>query len=1071
MWLTKLAISRRVTIAMFIVALVIMGFVGLSKMPWDLNPNVDFPIVSVTIPYPGASPEEIEQRVVRPVEDQVSVINGVDRVSSAAQENIGSITIRFRYGTDVDVAAADVRDALDRTRAEFPDDVKAPSIFKLDIGAMPVATLGIVGNRPPRDLRQMVEDTIKPILGQVPGVAAVSITGGEQREIQVVADRERLDAAHISISDLAGQLRGQNLDVPAGNIKEGVRDYAVRAQGQFQSMDEIRNLIIDTPRGNVPLRDLAEVLDTVAEPSSLARTNGAAAVGVAILKQSNANTVAVVDGVKKKLDLLMGIAGKPGQLPQDIKAIISYDSSDRVKEAIYDVRDSLLWGALLAALVVFLFLHNFRGTIIVALAIPTCILMTFLPIGMGLGFTLNMMVMLGLALSVGILVDDSIVVLENIDRHLQMGEQPATAAYNGRTEIGAAAVALTSVDVVVYVPVAMMGGIVGQFFYSFGITVFTCTIFSLLVAFTLTPMLASAWYQRTDRRKEHRQGLWSRFFAAFDRTYASFEAAYLRLLKPAIRHPFITVGIGYGVLIVVFMLIGPRLGFEFFPRSDAGFLNISVETAVGTRIEETDRIVGGLEKRLLDKQKYPEVSDLATTVGQGAGSFGGAGDVGGRFGTISLTLSRKKERVSQGQRSDLELAADLRKDFASIPSATIKVTPGSSMGPGGADLEYNVLSDDRDALDLAAGQLVAALKQIPGLFYVDVSSKPGRPEINARIDRLRAADRGLTVAQISAALRTAFAGDTSSKYREAGDEYDLRVQFRQFDRSRISDVANLFVGMTEGKHGATKEPVRLRDVADITMSSGPSRIERYNRQRNTTVSAYLTPDLPAGKAQKLVEEASSKIKVPGVTFAWTGDVQMMGESFGYMGQAFLLSIILVYLVTAALYNSVLEPLNVMLTLPMALVGAFVGLYVCHMNISVVAMIGFIMLMGIVGKNAILVVDYTNTLRKRGMTRLEALETAGPHRMQPVLMTSVAMIMGMVPTAIAVNEGSEWRSPMAVAVIFGVALSTLLSLVVVPASYCIWDSVEDFFTNAAGKLVKRLGGPTEQEREIGGDDNG
>lgn len=1065
MWLTKLAISRRVTISMFIVALVIMGLVGLSKMPWDLNPQVDFPMVSVTIPYPGASPQEIEQRVVRPVEDQVSVINNVDRVQSESQENIGSVTIRFRYGTDVDVAAADVRDALDRTRGQFPDDVEAPSIYKLDIGGMPILTMGIMGNRPPRDLRKMVEDVIKPVLGQVPGVAAVSVTGGEQREIQIVADRDRLDAAQISVSELANQLRSQNLDVPSGNIKEGVRDYAVRALGQFTSMDEIRNLYIDTPRGNIPLRDLADVLDTVAEPSSIARTNGKPAVGISILKQSDANTVSVADGVKRKLEFLLGTDKRAGTLPRDIKSVVSYDASQRVREAIYDVRDALMWGALLAALVVFLFLHNFRGTIIVALAIPTCIIATFLPIGMGLGFTLNMMVMLGLALSVGILVDDSIVVLENIDRHLQMGEQPATAAYNGRSEIGAAAVATTSVDVVVYIPVAMMGGIVGRFFYSFGITVFICTVFSLIIAFTLTPMLASWWYERTDRRKGHRMGLWARFFAAFDRAYASFERAYLTILRPAIRHPFITVAVGYGLLILVFMFIAPRLGFEFFPRSDAGLLSVNVETAVGTRIEETDRIIRLMEAQLLDKTRYPEITSTDATVGQGAGSFGGAGNVGGRYGTLGVTLSGKKERVSKSERTDLQLAADLRKDFASIPSATIKVsTSGGMGGPGGADLEYNVLSDDRQSLDRAASQLVTELKQIPGLFYVDISSKPGRPEVEARIDRVRAADYGLTVAQIAAAVRTAFAGDTSSKYREAGDEYDMRVQFRKFDRSNISDVGNLFVGMSDPKEGADKQPVRLNDVADIVMSSGPSRIERYNRQRKVTVTANLSPDLPAGKAQKLVDQAAAKIKIPGVVFAWTGDVQAMGESFGYMAQALLLSVILVYLVTAALYNSVLEPLNVMLTLPMALVGAFLGLFLFHMNVSVVAIIGFIMLMGIVGKNAILVVDYTNTLRKRGMTRLEALETAGPHRMQPVLMTTLATIMGMVPTALALNEGSEWRSPMAVAVIFGLALSTVLSLVVVPASYCIWDAVGNFFTNEAMFVVRRLGGKTGQENE-------
>lgn len=1053
MWLTRFAINRRVTISMFILGLVIMGLVGLSRMPWDLNPKVDFPMVSVTVPYPGANPEEIEQRIVRPLEDQVSVINGVDEVTSECQENIGSVGIRFRYGTDVDTAAADVRDALARARALFPDDVEEPSIFKLDIGAQPVITIGITGERPPRDLRKLVEDSIKPVLGQVPGVASVAVSGGEVREIQVLADRERLDAAQLSITDLADKLRSQNLDVPAGNIKEGVRDYAVRAMGQFRSVEEIRNLLIDTPRGNVRLADLADVEDTVAETSVLARTNREPAVALNILRQSDANTVTVVNGVKQKLALLLGTEQTRGTMPRDLKAIISYDESRRVKEAIFDVRDALLWGALLAAFVVFLFLHNFRGTIIVAMAIPTCILMTFFPISLGFGFTLNMMVMLGLALSVGILVDDSIVVLENIDRHLQAGEQPAVAAFNGRTEIGSAAIALTAVDVVVYIPVAMMGGIVGRFFYAFGITVFTCTLFSLLIAFTLTPMLASWWYQRTDRRQGHRLGLFARFFALFDRGYRGLERQYLRLLKPAIRHPFVTVAVGYAVLLVIMIVLGPRLAgsTEFFPRSDEGMVGISIETAVGTRLEETDRITRQIEAELQDKQKYPEITYVQSQVGAGSGSFLGVGNLGGRFGIVTITMKGRKERLREHERSDQQLAIDLRQVFADTPSATIKIDAGQSHGgPGGNQLQLNILGEDPEARDRAADQLQRALAKVPGFYYVDLSSKPGRPEVHARIDRVRAADAGMSVSKIAMALRTAFAGDTSTKYREGGDEYDIRVEFRNLDRSKLSDVADLFVGKRE--NGA---PVRLRDVADIEMSSGPSRIERYNRQRKVTLSWSLTPDLPSGKAQMIARKLADQIKAPGVTFDWTGQAQFMAESFKFMGQAMLLSVILVYLVTAALYNSVLEPLNVMLTLPMALVGALIALFLAHMNISVVAMIGFIMLMGIVGKNAILVVDYTNTLRKRGMTRLEALETAGPHRMQPVLMTTVATVMGMIPTAIALNEGSEWRSPMAVAVIGGLLLATLLSLVIVPASYCIWDSVEHFASTRATNLVNRL----------------
>lgn len=1036
---------------MFILGLIIMGLVGLSRMPWDLNPNVEFPVVAVTVPYPGANPEEIEQRIVRPLEDQVSVINGVDRVVSECQENIGSVTIRFRYGTDVDVAAADVRDALDRAKALFPTDVEAPSIFKLDIGALPILSVGITGQRQPRDLRKLVEDDIKPVLGQVPGVAAISVSGGEEREIQILADRERLDAAQLGILQFAQTLRAENLDVPAGNIKEGVRDYSVRATGQFRSLDEIRSLMIATPMGRVPLSDLADVEDTVAETSTIARTNGEPAVALDVLKQSDANTVSVANGIMSKLEQLLGTEDKPGSLPRDLKAIISYDSSERVKESIYDVRDALLWGALLAALVVFLFLHNFRGTVIVALAIPTCILMTFLPIGLGFGFTLNMMVMLGLALSVGILVDDSIVVLENINRHMQMGEQPAAAAYNGRTEIGSAAVAMTSVDLVVYIPVALMGGIVGQFFFAFGITVFTCTLFSLLVAFTLTPMLASWWYQRTDRRRNEQTGFWARFFALFDRGYTALERQYKRLLHPAIRHPFITVGLGYAILILIMVLIGPKLmkSMEFFPRSDAGSVSISVETAVGTRLEETDRITRQIEAELLDEQKYPEITDLQAIVGSGGG-FMGFGDTGGRFASVSITMSGRKERIQHGQRSDQELATDLRQVFASIPAATIKITAGDSGRPGGGGLELNILGENAEARDRAAEQLRRELAQQPEFYYVDLSSKPGRPEVHARIDRLRAADAGMTVSQIATAVRTAFAGDTSTKYREAGDEYDIRIQFRNLDRTRVSDVGALYIGL-----GKDDQPVRLRDVADIEMSSGPSKIERYNRQRKVTLSWNLTPGISSGEGQQLANKIVARHETPGVTFDWTGEAQMMKESFGYMAQAILLSVILIYLITAALYNNILEPLNVMLTLPMAVVGGLIGLYVCGMGISVVALIGFIMLLGIVGKNAILVVDYTNTLRKRGMSRLEALEMAGPHRMQPVVMTTMATVTAMMPTAIALNEGSEWRSPMAIVVIFGMLLATLLSLIIVPASYVIWDSIGNFFTTRTSRLIARL----------------
>lgn len=1086
MWLTRLAISRRVTIAMFIMGLVIMGLVGLTRMPWDLIPKIDIPVVSVTVPYPGAGPQEVEQRVLKPVENAVSVINGVDTVSSTAYENMGNVTIQFKYGTDIDAAAADVRDAIDRAKASFPDDVTQPSLYKIDISAMPIFVVGISGNRAPRDLRKLVDDEIKPRLGQVTGVASVSVSGGEEREIQVLVHRERLDAVGLSIAKLAEILRGENIDIPSGNVKEGRRDYAVRVLGQFSTIDQMRRLRISTPLGGiVPLSSLAEVQDTVVESDTLARIDGKPTVMVSIVKQSDANTVGVVRGARKTFEELLGsieetsagegkggeaAGAKKGELPSDIKAVVAQDSSERVLESIKDVRDALLYGALLAALVVFLFLHNFRGTLIVAIAIPTSIVATFLPVGLGFGFTLNMMVMLALSLAVGVLVDDSIVVLENIERHLRRGEQPKEAAYNGRTEVGGAAVAITFVDVVVFIPIAMMGGIIGRFFYPFGITAFVCTLFSLLMSFTLTPMLASWWYTRRERREESGGGIWQAFFRAWDRGYGRLEHVYRPVLRRVVAHPYITLFIGYGILIATVMLIMPRLGFEFFPASDEGQVQASLEMPVGTRLEETDKVVRRIESLLNDRSKYPEVKHVAGMVGVQSVGVTGASGSGGQYGIVRAFLSRRRVRVEAGQRSDQEVVAALRQDILSIPDVIAKVTAESSMGGGGgADVELNVLCENQELLGRASVQLAQKIRQIPGLLYVDLSSKPGRPEIHVQIDRDRASDLGLSVDTIGKAVRTALSGNTDAKYREGGEEYDLRVQYAKADRSRVDEVGDIFVGLT-----TSGQRVRLRDVARVFLSTGPSRIERYNRQRMTTVSATLDPTvILLGTAQEEINKILDANPIPGVATTWAGNVKRQGESFGYLFQALFLAITLVYLVTAALYNSLLQPLNVMLTIPMALVGGVFGLWVTGNALSMIAMIGVIQLVGLVGKNAILMVDFTNTLRGRGLSRTEALLQAGPTRMKPILMTTLAAIGGALPTALAVNEGSEWRAPMAVVVIFGLAVSTMLSLLVVPATYCIFDQVGVFFgrmgrgfMGLAGILGKRKGGDDDELPPVG-----
>ncbi len=1041
---------------MMILAFIVLGLEGLNRMPWDLNPDVEIPVVSVTVPYPGAGPEEIEQRILRPLEDEVSVINGVTDINGTAYENIASLVVLFDYEIDIDVAAADVRDAMNRAGARFPEDADEPSLYKIDLKAFPVLTLGVTGQRSARDLRKLVDDQIKPRLGQVPGVAAINVSGGQIREIQVLAHKARLDAVGLSISQLAQILSAENLDVPAGNVKEGMRDYAVRVLGEFESIDEIKNIQVNTPAGGlVLLSTLADVVDTVEEPTRFARVDCQDSITVGVVKQSDANTVKVVEGALEELSSLVGdieTAQGTGELPSDIRLVIAEDESERVRESIKDVLDALMFGALLAALVVFLFLHNFRGTIIVALAIPTSMISTFLITGTALGFSLNTMVMLALSLSVGILVDDSIVVLENIDRHLRRGEQPKAAAYNGRTEIGAAALGITSVDVVVFIPVALMGGIVGQFFFAFGITAATCTLFSLLISFSMTPMLASWWYTRREKTDVERQGLYHRFVDAWEGAYAWLEHRYARILRTAVAHPYIAVTIAYLVLVLIVATAGKSLGFEFFPVSDEGKVTVSLEAASGTRIETTDALTQEIEARLSDKSKYPEIEHINSMVGAQGSGFMGAGGSGGQYAQINITMYRRRARLDAGQRSDEQLAKDLRSDLADLPDVMLKVNASSGGPGGGADVELKLVSEDQDKLFAASEYLAAEVAKLPGLRYVELSSEAGRPEIHCKIDRRRAADLGLSAAQIGMAVRTAIDGDTSSQFRESGDEYDLRVQFAEIDRQNVHDVSSVFVGVT-----AMGQPVRLRDVAGVYLSTGPSNVERFNRQRSVTLSAYLDTDvLSPGAAQKVIGDIMRGWDYPGVSQAWAGSLKMQRESFGFLFSALALAILLVYIVTAALYNSILQPLIILLCMPMAICGGILGLFLTGSNISIVAMIGFIMLIGLVGKNAILVVDYTNTLRARGKDRRSALLEAGPARMKPVLMTTAATVMGMSPTALAVNEGSEWRSPMAWVVIFGLLVSTLISLLVVPSMYSIFDEIGNFFGRLGRGFTKLAG---------------
>ncbi len=1102
MWLTDVAIRRPIFIIMFVLALIVLGLQSRSKMPVELTPKIDFPYVTVLTTYPGAGPNEIETLVSEPIEKAVMSIGNLRDVTSSSQEGVSSVALEFELGTNLDAATADVRDKVSAIKPTLPDDIDDPKVLKLDISSEPVMTIALKGPISPKEMRILADDVITDRISKVGGVASVNVLGGEEREISVAVNKTRLDAYGIGIDKIVNAIKGANLNVPAGSIKEGARDYSVRTVGELQSAQEIAGIRMfvggkpGQPDSTITIGDVATVSDTVAEADQLSRVNGEPSVTLSIQKQSDANTVSVAEGIKRELEEMKPL------LPAGVDPVIARDDSTYVEDAIRDVNKSLMEGIILVVLIVFLFLHTVRATFIVAVAIPTSIMATYLPIS-GFGFTLNTMVMLALSLCVGILVDDSIVVLENIERHLRMRKQPREAALDGRSEIGLAAVTITLVDIVVFVPIAFMGGIVGQFFKQFGITVATATAFSLFMSFTLTPMLASRWMKSKDDDERDTMALdqrvangtagikdridlfTRRLFAGLDRFLKGLDRKYRGVLEWALHNRFLTIVIGILSLLVVFIMVvplpakgappavagkmlAPRIfiailalllagvamgidrkskkiaagfgivvaiialtvylpfGFTMFPDTDRGEFSINIRTAPGTSLEATDQVVRRVEAILA---RIPELKGgfYTTVVGAASAGFYGA-DIGPEYARISGECIDKKERT----RGIQEIVDWIAAETASVPGA-IRISVVAAGEHGGSGITKEIQGQNMDDILRQANTVAGIVAKTPGAVDTDISYKESKPERRIIVDRTRAAQLDMSVAQVAMAARTAIDGDDTAKLRDSGTEYPIRVRYDQSERSKASDVRNMIIGT---KGGA---PIYLKDVAQIKYDYAPTKIDRKNRQRVVYVTANLATGAQMGNVGAMIDaEMKETPPVPGTSIGTGGMEKIMMESFGYMFSSLILAIVLVYMLMGALFESFLTPFVIMFSLPQAMVGALLALLITGNVFSIVAMIGIIMLMGLVTKNAILLVDYTNTLRDRGRNRHEALLEAGPTRLRPILMTTLAMVGGMTPTALALGSGAESRAPMAIAVIGGLILSTLLTLIVIPVTYTIVD---------------------------------
>lgn len=1017
-------IKRPVFTTMLVMLLVVFGLGSYPSLGIDLNPDVDFPLVMVSVSFAGTSPEEMESLVTKPIEDAVSSLSGIKNLSSVTREGSSQITIEFEFGTDPKLAANEVREKVAVARKRLPDQADEPVIQRFDMGAQAIVYYSLSSDtRSSGDIRKLATDIVKDELQRIDGVADVTISGGSEREIRVAVDSKKLAAYSISMAQILDAVNSQNLNAPGGRVSEKGTELTVRTIGKYKNVADIQNVIVANKDGLlIRLSDVATVADTWAEERMLARANGQPSVLIAVQKQSGTNTVAIAEKVKTTMTSIQTL------MPPDVKVAITRDSSQYIRSSVNDVMESMIFGGLLAVAITFLFLQNTRATIIGAIAIPTSVVATFFLLKM-MNFTLNNMSLMGLSLAVGILIDDAIVVIENIYRHMELGKSPMEAARDGTSEISLAVMATTLSILAVFVPVGSMNGIVGQFFKQFGLTVAFAVAFSLFVALTLTPMLSAYWLKGGHEQTAGQSGRKSRikiFLDRFEAGFLEFQQFYRRVLGWSLAHPKKLVAIAVLSLFANGLLL-PFLGSEFQPTYDSGEFNITMNAPAGTSLEKMRELVKPVEEQVLAIQER-ESSYLII------GSGGQAGKA-----TMGIKLVPAGER----SRSMDKIMDELRLKFRDIGRLKVTVTNNQGMGRGDSrPVQIALRGPELDKLNQMAQQLVEKIRQIPGTTDVDISAEQSSPEIQVAVDPVRVSDAGLDTTTVATTIQMAFLGATTrNEFNPTDKDYQIRVQLEEQGRSSLDDVANLLIASKTGNF------VRLGDIANVTLSSGPTQIDRESRQRQVIVYANVV-GVSAGDVTAKVKELMPSLNLPlGYSYKFVGQAQTMQDSFMEIAKALLLAVVLIYMVLAAQFESFVHPFTIMLSLPFSLTGAILGLLIAGQTMNIISLIGVIMLMGLVTKNAILLVDYANQLRHQGMPIIDALIEAGAVRLRPILMTTAAMIFGMMPIALGIGSGAEMRQSMGVVLIGGLITSTMLTLLVVPAVYLLIERFMERFKKA------------------------
>ncbi|HXD18415.1 MAG TPA: efflux RND transporter permease subunit [Vicinamibacterales bacterium] len=1032
MSIPRLAIHRPVTMFMLSGVIVLLGAISLSKLPVDLMPEFTQPTITVNTTYANVGPLEIEELITRPIEQSVSAVAGITRVDSSSREGQSNVRLNFGWGTNLDAAADDVRSRLDRVRGRLPEEADPPTIFKADSNAMPIMQIGVEGDYDPVTLRELAENDLSPRLERAPGVAAVTIGGGLRRQIHVDLSKEKITALNLSVDRVVQSLRSENQNLPLGQIDQGDSTYLVRSQGQFVNIDDIRNLVVLT-RENVPvyLKDVADVADATEDRRQFLKITsrdangklgeGHSGVRMQINKQSGENTVAVAQAIRAEVDRIN--RDVPG-----LRLIVLDDSAIFIERAINNVKEHALVGGILVVLIIFAFLRDFRSTLIVCTSIPISVIGTFALLYFG-GFTLNTMTFGGLALGIGMIVDAAIVVLENTHRHLHMGKDRMTAAIDGSEEVWSAILASTLTHIAVFVPLLFLQGISSILFTQLSFVVMFSLSMSLFVAVTIVPVLCSRWLHTPDEHRQHR-GVLGHFYRASERFLEEVDDGYRRAIHLALRHRPTVIGAAAG-LVVLAAVLYPRVGTELLPQTDEGQVNINAQLPIGTRMEVTEAVMYRLED--LVKQSVPEATTIVTN-GGGGGGFGGFGNT--NRGQMQVKLVPRDQRV----RTSDEISQDLRRRLSGIPGAIVRANPGGGnfqlnriLGGGDdARLSLEIRGHDLDDAKRIQQQAIALVQDTPGIADVRVGQDDARPELAIRVDRPKAAMLGLTVNGVAQTIQTNVAGTTAAQFRQRGNEYPIVVRLREADREQIQDIGDVLVNTPSG------QVVPARNLLAVDRETGPVQIDRKNMERIVRVNAE--PEVALSEAVTNVQGRLGQIRVPqDFSVGFGSEVEEQARSFNQLKIVLILAVLLVYAVMASQYESLRDPFIIMFSIPTASIGIVGGLLLTRTAFSMQAYIGVIMLAGIVVSNAILLVDYINTLRRRdGMPLREAVEIGGRTRLRPVLMTSIATMLGLVPMAIGIGDGGELQAPLARVVIGGLLASTMVTLVLIPAVYTLFE---------------------------------